>query len=731
MSHLTSFIPKIQLGWIQVSPTLDLVGDCLRFVLASFEVINVSAPHIYHSALPLSPPTSIVRELYKQYACPFARVVRGLPSSWEPVLVSVQLRDGVFGQAVWSPCNRFIAAIQDGHTEILDATTLSRHSTFVDPNGEWGGFPLNFSADGSFLMRFNAEYFASWDFQTGGPLGIITPGLRMEDEDVVSSMFSIDGRMVAVLWILRPNSGDDDSNDGGREDDRGGNGGGDNGIDENSDTATGDNNSNEDSDFDDEYNLFILTFDRLSGTRVGSYCVPRSIVNPIWAHAESFRFATVEPSSITIWGAAFTSTDAPAEVESLPVPDEITGGERFLFFPMLSRLAFVYEDRVVVWDAKVSKLLLKSGPIPAFHIEEDDCMRDCYRSRSSFSSDGRFFACTTKLGEVYVWKESPTGYVLHQQLALGTPANTTGPRFSPNGESIITFIHSKLCLWPTKDPILSLSTVPNGGSDPFEFTLGFSPNGVSAAFARRGGNMVTIVDLQSGDSQMVIDMGVRVGSMGIAGSAVVVVDPRKREVASWSLPGGSNISSFRASAVDAVRITMLDPSPPSHYLEGFFSSISPDLSRIAIGGNPSWAPNSGCLDIYDASTGGRLGRTRTKPSLDIRFTRDGCEVWGKSRCKGGGVEGWGIVEDSESGATELVPLEASTCPLGVFLWESPQGYEVTEDGWVLSPTEKRLLWLPPRWRSAREYRDHIAWSGRFLGLLYRELSDVVILEFLE
>src|ERR1700679_3483117 len=74
---------------IQPSPTLNLVRDYLCFIIAFFEIIDTSAPHIYHSALPPSPKTSVVRQLYKQYAHPLARVVQGLPVSWEPAIATV------------------------------------------------------------------------------------------------------------------------------------------------------------------------------------------------------------------------------------------------------------------------------------------------------------------------------------------------------------------------------------------------------------------------------------------------------------------------------------------------------------------------------------------------------------------------------------------------------------------------------------------------------------------
>ena len=92
------------------------------------------------------------------------------------------------------------------------------------------------------------------------------------------------------------------------------------------------------------------------------------------------------------------------------------------------------------------------------------------------------------------------------------------------------------------------------------------------------------------------------------------------------------------------------------------------------------------------------------------------------------TKGWEIIEGGVSGAGKLKRLEETLCPSRTFHWDSIRGYKVTDDGWVLSPTRKRLLWLPHRWSSG-EKEDRL-WSGRFLGLSC-ELSEPVILEFLE
>ena len=114
-------------------------------------------------------------------------------------------------------------------------------------------------------------------------------------------------------------------------------------------------------------------------------------------------------------------------------------------------------------------------------------------------------------------------------------------------------------------------------------------------------------------------------------------------------------------------------------------------------------------------------------SLIPYFTPDGHEIWGVSR-KNYPMRGWQVIENSEFGATNLLPLSPNKSPSVAPPWRSSRGYEVTDDGWILSSARKRLLWLPHRWRSDEMYRT---WNRQFLGLRHGELQEIVILEFFE
>ena len=584
--------------------------------------------------------------------------MRGVPLSWEPVVATIYLHHRLQKSTVaWSPCSKFIAVAAQKSVEVLDAATLNRLATFEHPLPSEGSYP-GFSPDSRSLTLLHEDGGVfSWDLQTGGCLSEIR---EKSPRDLVQSFaHSQDGKMVAVANMPM------------------------------------------------DWTVYRLcTFDLPSRTRLGPLLPPGGrLIAPIWTHNKSLRFATINREMITIQEVEFTLIHPPTQVEFFPIPDEVAGGRNFLLFPALSRLAFTLKDTIQVWDAKASKLLLStSGAKDIFgHL-----------SVYSFSSDSHLFAILTAAGEVHVWKESPVGYVLHRQFP-SLLSDLKWLHLSPNGGSIVFPLDDTINLWHTGDQTLSPPTTPTKERSQQHFILTFSLNQKSAAFTQPGGNVVTVLDLKSGNLRLTIDTGMRVQCLGVPGDTVIVADAEK--IVTWNLPNGDR--AFNADVDDSVRTVAFHPRVPPYSTQ----ILSPDHSFI-VAEEESERKYSYPLEIYDVPTGMCLASIPS-PGLSpsVWFTRDGREAW-----KFGDVEnvGWGVIKDDKSGGMELKLLEQSY-PSGTLPWESPQGYEVTDDGWVLSPTRERLLWLPHRWRSDKEHR---IWNGRFLGLSHR-LSEVVILEFLE
>jgi len=225
--------------------------------------------------------------------------------------------------------------------------------------------------------------------------------------------------------------------------------------------------------------------------------------------------------------------------------------------------------------------------------------------------------------------------------------------------------------------------------------------------------------------------------LGVTGSSVVAVDDRK--LVTWNLPGGDCIPNLRVSITDSVRTATFDHDFHGIGRSASAISLSPDLHRIAIvdtchiaatktrRGDGTLGKYS--LYLYDVLTGQHIGTKAIKrdEAPTPWFTPDGREVW----CVGnrGRADKWKIVEkiveNSESGVTELKYLGSTTQRPDGFPRPSSRGYQVMDDRWVVNPSEKRLFWLPLQWRSGEWERT---WGKQFLALLQHELPEAVILE---
>ena len=325
----------------------------------------------------------------------------------------------------------------------------------------------------------------------------------------------------------------------------------------------------------------------------------------------------------------------------------------------------------------------------------------------SFSSEGRFFACSTAGSDIYLWKESLAGYMLHRAFTFSAPFPT--PLLARNGRSFVVFSDRSrtIQLWRTESFITPPSNIlirtPQLTRD---FILDFSSDGTLAVVARQGETTVAVLSLRSGVPQLSIDAGMEVYGLEVIGNTAVIIGDKK--VITWDLPAGDRVLGARVGLEDSSSTINLANS--RHFVTTG-ASISPDSRHIAL-------IDLMDLYIYSASTGELLWTKRASGHMP-RFSPDGRDVW--CAVGSGEAEVWNV------GSGHKVPgpsVDTEHPPEG-YPWRSSCGYRVTDDWWVLGPDGERLLMLPPTWHPHPIQR---IWKGKFLALLHCELSEPVILE---
>ena len=637
----------------------------------------------------------MVRKLYESHARPFARVVHGLPMSWDGTTAAA-IRPSGISVAAWSPCDRFIAIIWDGtmKVEVLDSATLQRLQTPEPPQPRptfTSHSVLAFSPDSRILTCSGANtmdlelFVISWDLQTGDMASVIRQQGSPYLTEPSSITYLADGKTVGVHCRCP------------------------------------------------RYN-FILVFDVASGVFMHSHSPVDSSTCGTWIHGESLRFATINPETITIWDAG------SAKVETFPFPKDVHfEGSYFYarsgrkinrdwwelcqFLPAPCRLAFNLDGDVRVWDVQNSKYLLYCTD-----VQNSECLLHHTGARfqcTSFSSDGRFFACSTGRSGVYLWKESATGdYILHEILAFNTIISY--PLLSRNGESIVVFGDTIIRLWRTKGHTPSPSSAITRAPQHTEaFLLDFSPNGMLAAVARRGDKTVTVLNPKSGVLQLTIDTGMGVYGLRVTKNTIAVVGDE--EFITWDLPTGHRVPGTKMTREDSVRSTNLNGV--AYRSISISASISPNPRHLAIFSSDPFGP--GILQLYDGSTGEKLAQWESE---NWELAR--CTTWRGTPCFAPGGRDLWLVGGDGCGEVFRVDnrkqaqwdpkrrVDIEDPPKG-YPWASSRGYQVTDSWWILGPDEKRLLMLPLPWQS---YAMRRVWNGQFLALLHGELPEPVILE---
>jgi WD40 repeat protein len=169
---------------------IAIVKDNERFVLRFFDVIELSAAHIYESALPSSPSSSLIRAQYlDQVPNDVKFTVMG--ETWDACVRTIRSQSKVYG-AAFSDKDDLVVVGGDNVVEIFEAATGQRRATLMTNSRVWS---LAFSHDDNILASGCQDGRVDiWDLQTGGHVGT----LKGHTDGIDSIEFSQYGDMVAT-----------------------------------------------------------------------------------------------------------------------------------------------------------------------------------------------------------------------------------------------------------------------------------------------------------------------------------------------------------------------------------------------------------------------------------------------------------------------------------------------------------------------------------------------------
>ena len=668
---------------IDVGSLPDTAVDFLRFVTEFFDVIRQSGPHIYHSALLLTPQSSVVRKLYShQIRSPVSKVVNGIPTSWDSCTASAGAKREVL-HATWSPCGRFIATSSKGVIQIRDSNTLEGLSVFKPPCKKYlPSFEfLTFSPDGRLLAyvcniaarlvvfpvsaptltsvpRNKRAYVSVWDVQTG----VVIVNIRTSQFGEL--VFSGNCRTITLL----------------------------------------------------ESSGRFRTYDGVDGTDICEGELPASVgflPDVHWAYDESFRFSTSSKSdgklTVNIQELRPTSTPPFHVVESFLV--SLHDGE-ISFSHVSFHASFTTETGVVILDLRDSRTLLQAGTA-----------HSPYTPLGHFSPDGCFFACGTQEGEICIWKNSSANYV---------PWSTLRPRlrfrgflFSPTTSSISAWGPDGVqLLEPGNHPVVPSPDKLEHRQQRGNHLVAYSVDGMHIATVRRGDRVVTVRGTLSNTPRRSFDTDMQILDIKIVGDAIFVADGHK--LVSWGLETGKLVHDDETAAIAA---STSDP----------YLALSNDCSQIAFADNKTLSSyDEKKISLYNVQTRRILHSHTVRDTVeDIRFSPDGRQLW-FATILDGVVIGLVKLERGEGGefvgvAEEVIGDKRSDSALSwanlfsSHAWRCGGKFERDTFEWVADSKGSKLLWLPLSWR-VKESRD-VRWDGNFLAFVGSDYPGPIVIEF--
>ena len=158
----------------------DLATDCLRLSMHFFHPIQHCAQQVYHSALPLAPPTSHLHKLYLQSfmynQLTYVAAFSSPPKDWGLLLRTINVRPKQL-TCISASIQTIVAACGD-IVNIYDAVTGVLRQTLHAPGRVK---KIQGSPDGLILFFAHSLSITMWDVQTGGLAHTFTAQSKISD----------------------------------------------------------------------------------------------------------------------------------------------------------------------------------------------------------------------------------------------------------------------------------------------------------------------------------------------------------------------------------------------------------------------------------------------------------------------------------------------------------------------------------------------------------------------
>ena len=662
---------------IDVDPLLNAVTDYVHFVTEFFNVICQSGPHIYHSALLLAPPLSVVQNKYShQISSPVPRIVTGVPISWDSCTASAGDMT-VVSHAAWSPCGQLIAAGFGDAIQILDSNTLERVSILSLPNSsmEWPNVSLTFSPNGCLLACTYLKHTPHTSLES---LWMAAPELsghilseeatmpRLGDQPLPAPTFIWDVQTGTIIYHIKHWEIDKLV-------------------------------------FSGNYQTITLlgrdgTFRRYDGLK--GTCThkdklvspPSFVLDAHWIYEKSFQFPAVSKNDrnlvVNIQEFQPTSTPPLSLIESFIVPPH--DGE-FSFSSVSNHASFTTKTEVIILNLRDLRILLQVGAPSSF-----------YSPPGLFSSNGCFFACGTEQSEICIWKNTSTNYVPWCNLRPRLPFR--GFSFSPTKSSILTWGNAGIQLLEPDNHPTNLSPKKLKHYQQYgNHLVAYSADGTHIITAQQEGSIITVLDALFSTPKQILNTNMPILDIKIINNTIFVAG--RDTFIKWHLKMGRIVCGSQ-SALTAT---------------GWFSAtLSSDCSHIAFTDGDE-------ILLCSIQAQRVLCRyTADDHVMHIRFSPDGHKLW--FTCmdfSDDPTSSLGELEVKEDGNVTTKDLSDT------WLWVdhfSPCGLQVGWGSeWVVDSKGNKLLWLPLSWRTKDS--GCIRWDGNFLAFVDSHHLEPIIIEF--